>query len=179
MKIIIGLGNPGKKYADTRHNAGFMMVEKIKESYDFPDFKFNKKLNCEISKGAIDEKEILLAKPQTFMNNSGDSVRTLVDFYKLTPDDIIVIHDDIDLPLGRYKIANSSGSAGHNGVEDIISKIGTKDFSRIRIGIANESLRTEIEPADFVLQKFSQEELKTITGEINENILLEIKKYSN
>ncbi|MFA6047546.1 MAG: aminoacyl-tRNA hydrolase [Parcubacteria group bacterium] len=181
MKLIIGLGNPGKQYENTRHNVGFMMVDRIKEKYDFPDFTLNKKFNSEISERLLDSKfkiqnsKFLLLKPQTFMNNSGDSVRTILDFYKLSPEDIIVIHDDIDLPLGEYKIATQSGSAGHNGVEDIITKLGTKEFQRIRIGIATENLRSQIEPADFVLQNFSGEELEKIE-EMYSGVLKEIEK---
>jgi PTH1 family peptidyl-tRNA hydrolase len=202
MKVIIGLGNPGKQYEHTRHNVGFMMVDKLKENYNFPDFEFNKKFNADISTMSLraersnlelnidnldstglprrfadetprNDKMVILAKPQTFMNNSGQSVRAILDFYKLKPEDIIVIHDDIDLPLGEYKIATSSGSAGHNGVQDIIDHIGTKEFQRVRIGIATENLRTQIEPADFVLQKFSEEELEKmeyIAGKILEEI---------
>lgn len=176
MKIIFGLGNPGLKYAKTRHNVGFMVVDGIKETYNFPEFEFNNKLNCEMSAGnAIlrSKNRIILVKPQTFMNNSGQTARAVLDFYKLTPENIIVIHDDIDLPLGEYKIATHSGSAGHNGVTDIISEIGTKDFKRIRIGIATGDLRNPIDPADFVLQKFPKEELQKIT-ELAEKIILNI-----
>ena len=176
MKLIIGLGNPGDKYEKTRHNVGFMMVNKLREKYNFPDFEFNKKFDAEISKGAIDSKEILLVKPETFMNNSGTSIHTVLDFYKLSPEDIIVIHDDLDISLGEYKIATGSGSAGHNGVSDIIEKLGTKDFTRIRIGVANENLRSPIDPADFVLQDFSEEEMKVILDKVSENILFEIGK---
>jgi PTH1 family peptidyl-tRNA hydrolase len=176
MRLIIGLGNPGDKYEKTRHNAGFMMIDRIKKNYNFPAFEFNKKFEAQISKGAIDSKEVLLVKPETFMNNSGETVHAILDFYKLTPEDIIVIHDDIDLPLEEYKIATSSGSAGHNGVSDIIEKIGTKDFTRIRIGVANENLRSPIDPADFVLQNFSEEEMKVILDKVSGNILFEIGK---
>jgi len=205
MKLIIGLGNPSKKYARTRHNVGFMMVDKLREKYDFSDFEFNKKFNADISTLSsraersnlelnIDnldstrlprrsedgtprnDKKVVLAKPQTFMNNSGDSVRAILDFYKLTPGDMIVIHDDIDLPLGEYKIATQSGSAGHNGVQSIIDSIGTKEFMRVRIGVATESLRSPIDPADFVLQNFSEEELEIILGKVSESILFEIEK---
>jgi PTH1 family peptidyl-tRNA hydrolase len=176
MKVIFGLGNPGKKYEHTRHNVGFMMVDRIKENYEFPDFTMEKNFKAEISKRSINCKGSMIAKPQTFMNNSGDSVRAILDFYKLTPSDIVVIHDDIDLPLGEYKIATSSGSAGHNGVEDIINKLGTKEFTRVRIGIATESLRSPIDPSDFVLQNFSEEELEIILGEVSESILFEIEK---
>jgi len=193
MRLIIGLGNPGKQYETTRHNVGFMMVDRIKENYNFSDFEFNKKFNAYISisskpllplgKGgrrpdegeSNDKDKIFLAKPQTFMNNSGDSVRAILDFYKLKPEDIIVIHDDIDLQLGKYKITDSSGSAGHNGVQDVIDKISTQNFKRIRIGVENKNLRSVIDPADFVLQKFSEEELKTIEN-ISGNIIEEIRK---
>lgn len=168
MLLIIGLGNPGKEYEKTRHNAGFIILNKIKENYNFPDFKFNKKFNAEISKGQIEEKEILLVKPQTFMNNSGQAVGSIMDFYKLTPENILVIHDDIDIEFGKNRIASDSGSAGHNGIRDIIEKIGTQKFARIRIGIANEKLRTQIEPTDFVTQKFSEEELKLLNEVIKE-----------
>lgn len=173
MKIIIGLGNPGEKYKNTRHNAGFMAADKIREKYGFPDFEFSKKFNAEISVGNAHVRsgdKVLLAKPQTFMNNSGLTVQSILDFYKLAPENIVVIHDDIDLLIGQWKIATQSGSAGHNGVQDIIDKIGTKDFRRIRLGIANSDLRTKIDPSDFVLQKFSEKELEKIEGAIAEAI---------
>jgi PTH1 family peptidyl-tRNA hydrolase len=179
MKLIIGLGNPGEKFQNTRHNVGFLMVDKIKEKYAFPDLEFNKKFNAEISKGTISNSEVLLVKPQTFMNLSGESVRAVLDFYKTSPDDIIVIHDDLDIPLGKYKIATESSSAGHNGVQDIIDKLGTKKFQRIRIGIklaSDSEDNFKIDAADFVLQKFSDEELEIINGEISKDILLEVEK---
>ncbi|HLN19362.1 MAG TPA: aminoacyl-tRNA hydrolase [Patescibacteria group bacterium] len=174
MKLIVGLGNPGKKYKKTRHNAGFMTVDRIRGSYNLADFKFNRNFNAEVSKGNFDGKDNILAIPQTFMNESGDSVRTILDFYKLTPKDLIIIHDDIDLPLGEFKIARFSGSAGHNGVQDIIDKIGTKEFLRVRIGVANDKLKNPIDPADFVLQNFSDEELKTLE-KISDEIILKLK----
>ena len=164
MKLIVGLGNPGKEYEKTRHNIGFMMVDKIKEIYGFSDFEFDKKFHAEISKNKLTKNSnSVLLKPQTFMNNSGRPVKAFMDFYKITPDNLIVIHDDIDIELGKYKISSDSGSAGHNGVVDIIDKIGTQKFTRIRVGIANEKLRAQIDPSDFVLQKFSKEELDKIS----------------
>lgn len=179
MKLIIGLGNPGEKYQNTRHNAGFMMVDKIKEKYAFPDFEFNKKFNSEISKGIIDKSEILLVKPQTFMNLSGESVRSVLDFYKTSPDEIIVTHDDLDIALGKYKIAIDSSSAGHNGVQDIIEKLGTQKFKRIRIGIGQETDGApvcRIDASDFVLQKFNEEELKGINNTLND-LLEQIEEF--
>ena len=178
MNILIGLGNPEKKYELTRHNAGFMLLDKIQKTLDFPDFEFNKKFNAEISKNNLEEKEILLAKPQTYMNLSGTAVKAILDFYKLSPNDIIVIHDDIDIPLGKYKIATDSSSAGHNGVQNIIDQLGTQKFRRIRIGIGQEkegALVCRLGVHDFVLEKFTPEELETIE-KISEDILEEIKK---
>jgi peptidyl-tRNA hydrolase, PTH1 family len=198
MKLLVALGNPGKEYEKTRHNAGFMLINRIKEAYKFPDFGFDKKFNADISISSIpllplageggpthvgpDESDtgknqkIILAKPQTFMNNSGQAVKSILDFYKLTPEDLIVIHDDIDIEIGKYKTSQGSGSAGHNGVQDIIDKLGTSDFKRIRIGVANDKLRTQIEPSDFVLQKFLDEEITILTSEVSSSILLEVEK---
>jgi PTH1 family peptidyl-tRNA hydrolase len=174
MKIIIGLGNPGEQYKDTRHNIGFAVVEKIQTDWDSSPFEFNKKFNAEISKGS----DILLAKPQTFMNLSSETVRAILDFYKLTPADIIVIHDDLDIAIGKYKLATDSSSAGHNGVADIIEKLGTQKFKRVRVGIGQEKDGAPIcraDAHDFVLAKFSDEERKK-TADIVPAILEEIKK---
>jgi peptidyl-tRNA hydrolase, PTH1 family len=209
MQLIIGLGNPGKEYEKTRHNAGFIMLDKIRENYKFPDFEFNKKFNAETSISTFppllsgesasqqgrdvprsgtgegnfvgnaqvrSNEKIILAKPQTMMNNSGQSVKALLDFYKLAPKNLIVIHDDIDIELGNYKTATDSGSAGHRGIEDIISKIGTQKFSRVRVGVGNAYLRSKIDPTDFVLGKFTDEELKTLIDEVGGNIFFEIEK---
>lgn len=164
MKLVVGLGNPGKKYENNRHNAGFVIIEKLKECFEFPDFEFFKKFEAEISEGNINGEKIILVKPQTFMNNSGESVQKITGFYKLSPENIIVIHDDLDIDFGIAKISNDSGAAGHNGVQDIIDKLGTKNFKRIRIGIEGEEKRKSRKiPGDvFVLQDFSEEELKAI-----------------
>jgi peptidyl-tRNA hydrolase, PTH1 family len=179
MKIIIGLGNPGKEYEKTRHNIGFIFLDRIKETYKFPDFNFENKFNAEISRDKTEltkNEDIMLVKPQAMMNNSSQTVKAIMDFYKLPLENLIVIHDDIDIEIGKYKISTDSGSAGHNGVQDIISKLGTQNFKRIRIGVANEKLRNQIDPMDFVLQKFSEEELGTLLNEVSEQILSEIGK---
>lgn len=180
MKLIIGLGNPGKQYENTRHNAGFILLDKIQKDFSFSEFKLEKKFDAEISGGILhypllpsgegarraDEgRKALLIKPQTFMNLSGESVRKILEFYKLSPADIVVIHDDLDIKLGTFKIATNSSSAGHNGVQNIIDTLGTQEFQRLRIGIGQE---TTDEPScrigahDFVLGKFSTEELEKI-----------------
>ena len=179
MKIIVGLGNPGQQYEDTRHNIGFAIIDKIREKFEFPEFKSNKRFQAEISKNAIDLKEALLVKPQTFMNLSGESVQAILDFYKLTPEDLIVIHDDLDIATGKYKIATDSSSAGHNGVQNIIDKLGTQKFRRIRIGVGEETaegaIKCRLGAHDFVLSRFNPEEKEKISA-IEKNILEEIQK---
>jgi peptidyl-tRNA hydrolase, PTH1 family len=178
MKIIVGLGNPGSQYENTRHNIGFAMMDRLQRFFGFPDFSFNKKFNAEISEGIYVSDKIILVKPQTFMNLSGVSVRALIDFYKLTPDDIIVIQDDIDIEIGTYRIAADSRSAGHNGIQNIIDTLGTQKFKRLRIGIgatAVDSPACRIGAHDFVLGKFSEEEKKKI-DQIFDAMLEELKK---
>jgi len=150
MKLIVGLGNPGKKYDRTWHNLGFSAVEDLRRILDLPAFKKSIKFKAEVSVGMIGQEKILLAKPLTFMNNSGDSVSALASFYKIKPADIIVIHDDLDLPLGKIRLAADSSAGGHNGLKSIIEKLGTKNFSRVKIGIKTPSLE-KIEAADYVL----------------------------
>ena len=189
MKIIIGLGNPGEKYKNTRHNVGFEFADKLREVWNFPNFEMNNKFNSEISSGKLpllnkeraggevdegENKKIILVKPQTFMNLSGEAVQKMLEFYKLTPDDIIVIHDDLDIELGKYRIATDSSSAGHNGVQDIIEKLGTQKFQRIRVGI--KTPESEIIPAEsYVLQKFKEEEKEKVDGLFDE-IKKEVEK---
>lgn len=163
--IIIGLGNPGTQYNRTRHNAGFTAIDAIAQANNFEDFKLSKKHNSLISEGIINDKKVLLAKPQTFMNNSGSAVKSLVKQHK----NFLVIHDDIDIPLGRIKTAENSSSAGHKGVQDIIQTLGTKNFNRIRIGIQPQSGKpndTEV----FVLKKFTKEEQELFNEAIEEVI---------
>lgn len=156
MKLIVGLGNPGKKYQHTRHNMGFMAADFLREKLDAPKFKLNKKCNAEVAKN----NEMIFAKPQTFMNNSGEAAAKLLSFYKLSPADITVIHDDLDLEFGKIKTGAGHGAAGHNGVKSIIDALGTKNFNRIRLGISRPP--ANIPPEDYVLQNFSAEELKQL-----------------
>jgi len=191
MRLIIGLGNPGEKYVGTRHNVGFEFLDKLKKEWNFPNFEFSNKFNADISEdirkvepsvseGSTFGKTILV-KPQTFMNLSGSAVQDIMSFYKLSPDDILVIHDDKDIPLGEYRMATDSTSAGHNGVQNIIDQIGTQKFKRIRIGIGIKSgfpsdLSAEaLAKAEvFVLQKFSDEEKEKIE-KVLDKVLEEVK----
>ncbi|MDP3957411.1 MAG: aminoacyl-tRNA hydrolase [bacterium] len=166
MKLIVGLGNPGKEYAKTRHNAGFLCVDFLQKEFGFEDFTSDKKMSASISRGQINEEKTLLVKPDTMMNTSGTAVLALLNFYKLSPQDILIIHDDLDIAPGTFKTTLSSRSAGHNGVENIIESLGTQDFFRIRLGIGRP---TEVSGAclsahDFVLQNFSPEELTALTA---------------
>lgn len=163
--IIIGLGNPGAKYKNTPHNIGFEAIDDFAKENKFPDFILSKKFKALISQ----KKHIVLAKPQTYMNDSGESVFSLINFYKTK--NIIIIHDDIDLPIGKIKISQNKGSAGHKGVESIIKKLKTKDFKRIRVGISLEKKSAETEK--YVLTKFKKEDKNIIQKsfkEIEKNI---------
>ncbi|PIW95260.1 MAG: aminoacyl-tRNA hydrolase [Candidatus Moranbacteria bacterium CG_4_8_14_3_um_filter_34_16] len=179
LKIIIGLGNPGKKYKSNRHNVGFMLLDEIKKNYDFPDFKMEQKFDAQISFTQNSRlSKALLAKPQTFMNNSGKSVQALINFYKLSPEDILVIHDDIDIILGKYKLATDSSSAGHNGIQNIIDILGTKKFNRIRIGVAGKNYdKKQLELCNFVLQNFEEKEMKTILEDMTSEVMKEIENF--
>jgi len=155
MKLIVGLGNPSKKYEKTRHNIGFILLDFLAKEYD-AKFKLDSSSKSEIAELMVDGEKLLLCKPQTFMNLSGQSVSYLVNYYKLTPSDILIVQDEIDLPFGKIKLSANSGSAGHKGIQSIIDQLGTRDFRRIRFGINQEknTLPTEV----FVLKNFSKEE---------------------
>lgn len=161
MILIIGLGNPGKKYEKTRHNIGFRAIDEIAANFQFPNFNFQKIFNAEISKGEIAGQKVILAKPQTFMNNSGIAVKKLIKNLKLEIKNLIVIHDDIDLPLGKIRIVKNRGAAGHKGVESIIKEIETKNFVRFRIGIQPKNGKPK-NPEKFVLERFNKGEEKII-----------------
>ena len=174
MRLIVGLGNPGEEYKKTRHNAGFLAVNEIANNFHFPTS--NSKFNAEISQATLNNEKIFLVKPQTFMNNSGEAIRAIADYYKINTEDIIIIHDDLDIPLGEYKISKNKNSGGHKGVQSIIDYLGTKDFTRIRIGIMIENKKTPTEK--FVLEKFSIEEMEAVE-EIIRRIKGEIVKLLN
>lgn len=170
MKLIVGLGNPGKEYENTRHNAGFVVCERIISNERLTINKTTK-LHCDVAKG----KDFIVTMPTTFMNESGVAVRAVMDFYKLQPQDIIVIHDDKDIPLGEYRIQTDRSAAGHNGIKSIIEHLGTQNFTRVRIGVATEEMKKYPDTADFVLGHFGKEEKKILEAVI-EKILKEIKQ---
>lgn len=178
MKLIVGLGNPGEKYKTTWHNLGFLAIEKLAKEFDFGKFKLGKKLNAEIAVGKIGSEKIILAEPQTYMNNSGLAVQAVAQFYKIDPIDIIVVHDDIDLPLGKIRIAHDSSAGGHNGVKSIIEHLNTKEFVRIKIGSQTENT-TKIGALDYVLERISKADRKLIDETIKKttSVIKEVVEF--
>jgi PTH1 family peptidyl-tRNA hydrolase len=158
MFLIVGLGNPGKRYSLSRHNVGFMVIDEVAKRHKISVKKkgFNS-LYCE---SIIDLKKIVLLKPQTFMNLSGKAVFEAVNFYKIPTSDVLVVHDEIDLPTGTMQIKFAGGSAGHKGIDSIIRHLGRSDFIRIRIGVGRPSHKPEV--VDHVLSGFEGGEIKTI-----------------
>jgi len=171
MIIIVGLGNPGKKFEKTRHNVGFRVLDEFSRKNNFSDFKLSKKFLAEISEGIMNKEKVVLTRPQTFMNQSGKSVKILNTKYKIQNTNLFVIHDDIDLPLGKIRISAGRSSAGHKGVESIIKESGTKNFVRFRIGIKPEKIENRKQKIEkFVLQKFNKEEEKILKNVIEKTI---------
>ncbi len=177
MFLIVGLGNPGRKFIKTRHNLGFRILNNFRKRNKFSNWKEKKRLKAKISEKKIGKKKIILAKSQAFMNDSGKSVKLLAKTYHLTPDSLIVIHDDLDIPLGKMKISKGRRSAGHKGVQSIIDELGTKDFVRFRIGISPINKEQQTISSIFVLQKFTKEEEK-ILKEVVKRICQLLKRFS-
>ncbi len=154
MYIIVGLGNPTKEYQATRHNIGWDAITRISEDYRIPlDFKKHKAI-C--GKGYIEGEKVILAQPITYMNLSGESVRELMDFYKVSPQEIIIVYDDISLEVGQLRIRKKGSAGGHNGIKSIISHLGTDEFPRIKVGVGDKPKDWDL--ADYVLSRFTKEE---------------------
>ncbi|MFH1712933.1 MAG: aminoacyl-tRNA hydrolase [Candidatus Jacksonbacteria bacterium] len=170
QKLIAGLGNPGKKYEKTRHNLGFMVIDELakKLKIDPKSWAFNKKFNAEILKCSMFHVPCFMIKPQTFMNNSGQSIAKITNFYKIKTPNIWVIYDDIDLLLGTLRIRSNGSSGGHKGVQSIIDSLGSSDFARFRLGVG--PVPDGFDPADFVLQKFAKTEIPIIKQMIEQTI---------
>lgn len=154
MKIIVGLGNPGERYLKTRHNMGFMVIDQFALLLGI-DCN-TKKFRSLFGKGTVENEEIILVKPQTFMNISGVAVRDVVNMYKCALQDLMVVYDDLDLPLGKIRIKRSGGSGGHRGLESIAASLGSTNFPRLRVGIGRPSVAGD--PGHYVLSLFSKEE---------------------
>ena len=154
-QLVVGLGNPGANYAQTRHNLGFMVADLLAARLG-SKFKAHKRSGAEVVSGRIAGHSLLLAKPRCYMNESGRQVAPLAKFYSVPPADIIVVHDDIDIDFGRIRLKVGGGEGGHNGLRSVATALGTRDFQRVRIGIGRPPGRKE--PADFVLEKFTAAE---------------------
>ena len=153
--LVVGLGNPGPQYAKTRHNVGFMVADLLAGRMGAA-FKVHKKSGAEIVTGRLGHKPIVLAKPRTYMNESGRQVGPLAKFYSVSPADVIVIHDELDIDFGQIRLKLGGGEGGHNGLRSVVNALGTKDFQRVRIGIGRPPGRKD--PAAFVLENFSAAE---------------------
>ena len=172
--LIVGLGNPGTEYQKTRHNVGFLVLDELQKRYGFSEFTLSKKHTSLVSEGFLgsakeflDRTKVVLAKPQTFMNNSGKAVKSLLPKLGLgiLKPSLVIIHDDIDIPLGKIKISENRGSAGHRGVDSIIQTLGTKNFTRIRIGIRPAKGKPN-NTESFVLKPFLKAELPLLESAI-------------
>ena len=155
MLIIAGLGNPGKEYENTRHNAGFMVMDALAEKIGADISEKKHKALC--GKGVIGGEKVILMKPQTYMNSSGESIRAAADYYKVDPEDILIVYDDISLAPGQLRIRAKGSAGGHNGIKSIIAHLGTQEFPRVKVGVGEKPSRMDL--ADYVLGHFSGEEL--------------------
>ncbi len=159
IRLIVGLGNPGADYVDTRHNAGFWLVDLLASELGL-GFRFEKRYKAEECKFKAEGKDIYLLKPQAFMNRSGQAVASLARYYKITPEQILVLHDELDLPAGTNRIKQAGGHGGHNGLRDIVNHLGSRDFFRIRVGIGHPGDSNEV--INYVLHKPSVADLDAI-----------------
>jgi PTH1 family peptidyl-tRNA hydrolase len=154
MKLIVGLGNPGKQYENTRHNIGFLVIDKLSEQLNIR--LDQTKFKGIFGMGNVEGEKILLLKPLTFMNLSGESIRAVMDYYQVQIEDLVVIYDDLDLPVGRIRLRQQGSAGGHNGIKSTIAHLGTQNFNRIRVGI--DRPRTGMNVADYVLGCFTKDE---------------------
>ncbi|TDL94240.1 aminoacyl-tRNA hydrolase [Macrococcus brunensis] len=166
MKCIVGLGNIGRKFEHTRHNIGFMVIDELcqKHGLELDKQKFNGLYTIATIKG----EKVLLIEPMTYMNLSGEAVRPLIDYYKVTTEDILVLYDDLDMPPGRLRLRPKGSAGGHNGMRSLIQHFGTDEFKRVRIGIGRPPGRMKV--PDFVLQRFSDDEMITMNRVIDRTI---------
>jgi len=168
--LLVGLGNPGKKYERTPHNAGFMALEQFVQRHDATaQLSENKKLSAQIASVFFSGRKVICAKPTTFMNVSGKAVRALMDYYKIPLEDVLILHDEADISLGTIKHAFDRGAAGHNGIKSIIQHVGTKAFARIRIGIG-QIAEPKIPLENYVLSSLNADQMAALQQGIDQTI---------
>ena len=175
MKLVVGLGNPGKRYKNTRHNVGFRVVDALASKVDGGKWMVDRRNHNTLY---TKHQSLILAKPQTYMNSSGEAVSKIVNHYKINTKELWIIHDDLDLPLDEFKVQFAKGPKLHNGMESIEEKLGTKEFWRVRVGVDNRETGNRIPGEEYVLQQFSDEEKETIdktTDKIVEELISILK----
>jgi len=168
MKLIVGLGNPGKKYAYTRHNAGFLLLDKISKSECLLPFREDKNFLSEITEQGPTSNRIIYAKPLTFMNLSGQAVAKIAAYYHIKSKDMLIINDDVDLNFGTLRLRSNGSSGGHHGLDSIIEHIKSDDFWRLKIGVNNENINSKLSTDKLVLQKFGAAEVKKLPKVLDE-----------
>lgn len=166
MYIIAGLGNPGEKYDNTRHNAGFLTIDALASKYNI-DVR-EKAHKALIGKGVIEGQKVILAKPQTYMNVSGESIRALVDYYKIAQEELIIIFDDISLEPGQLRIRKKGSAGGHNGIKNIIAQTGTQNFMRVKVGVGEKPKGWDL--ADHVLGRFDAADRERVEAAIGDAV---------
>lgn len=177
MKLIVGLGNPGEKYVNNRHNVGFMTVDRLQSTvYSNTNWEDNSKFDAVVC--SLKSVDTLLVKPQTFMNDSGWSVGKIVNWYKIPPDDVYVIYDDLDICLGEYKTQKGKGPKVHNGVKSVDKALDNRQYWHVRIGVDNRSPENRIPGEQYVLQDFSEDELR-IVGVVLSKVTEELKDLTH
>lgn len=163
MKLIVGLGNPGRQYENTRHNVGFKVIDQLSEDLSIPLDR--QKYNGIYGIGHISGEKVILLKPLTYMNLSGECIRPLMDFYDMNVEDLVVIYDDLDLPVGKIRLRAKGSAGGHNGIKSMIQHLGTQEFNRIRVGIDRPTNGMKI--SDYVLGQFTEADLQGINEAIS------------
>jgi peptidyl-tRNA hydrolase, PTH1 family len=181
MKLIVGLGNPGSKYLKTRHNAGFIAADILVERLKIGSFRNESKFKSEIARGDFNGEKVVIIKPQTYMNLSGEAIVLVKQFYKITNKDVWVLYDDIDLPLGKLRIREDGSAGSHNGMRSVVLNLGTEKLARFRLGVESrgESSPAQQDTASFVLSPFRTEEmaeLKEMVTNCAEAVVLALKK---
>ncbi len=175
MKLFVGLGNPGEKYKNTRHNVGFMVIDQLISSLPADcEWEVAQKYDCSVCRST--RWEAMFVKPLTFMNKSGVAVKKLVDYYKIKADKLYIVHDDLDIALGEFKIHEGRGPKEHMGLLSIEGLLGRKDFWRIRVGVENRGQDSQVSGEEYVLQQFSKEELDK-TNKVISNVIDDLKTY--
>ena len=164
MYLVVGLGNPGKQYEATRHNMGFDTIDVLVERHKIP--QGGVKFNAMYGSGFIGGEKVIFMKPLSFMNLSGESIRPLADYYKVDPEDILIVYDDISLAPGQLRIRAKGSAGGHNGIKSIIAHLGTQEFPRVKVGVGEKPSRMDL--ADYVLGHFSKEEQATMADAVKE-----------